>query len=60
MWELEEISDKIRDEFIERNIGKEFEVLIEVVKSIPSPLHSELLPLTSKEVINEQPIIKWK
>ena len=60
MWELEEISDKIRDEFIERNIGKEFKVLIEVVKSIPSPLHSELLPLTSKEVINEQPIIKWK
>lgn len=32
MWSLEEIWDKKRDEFIERNIWKEFEVLIEVVK----------------------------
>lgn len=32
MWELEAISDIKRDEFIERNIWKKFEVLIEVVK----------------------------
>lgn len=32
MWELEAISDEIRDNFIERNIWKKFEVLIEVVK----------------------------
>ncbi len=32
MWELEEMWDKKRDEFIERNIWKEFEVLIEVAK----------------------------
>ena len=32
MWELEEIWEQIRDEFIERNIWKEFEVLLEVVK----------------------------
>ncbi|MDD2907894.1 MAG: radical SAM protein [Candidatus Gracilibacteria bacterium] len=32
MWKLEAIGDNIRDEFIERNIGKEFRVLIEVVK----------------------------
>lgn len=32
MWELEAISDATRDNFIEKNIWKEFEVLIEVVK----------------------------
>lgn len=32
MWELEAIADNTRDEFIERNIWKKFEVLIEVVK----------------------------
>lgn len=32
MWELSNISDHVRDEFIDRNIWKEFEVLIEVVK----------------------------
>jgi threonylcarbamoyladenosine tRNA methylthiotransferase MtaB len=33
MWELSNISDHIRDEFIEHNIWKEFQVLIEVVKT---------------------------
>ncbi len=33
MWKLEAIWDNIRDEFIDRNIGKEFDVLIEVVKT---------------------------
>ena len=33
MWELSNISDQIRDDFIDRNIGKTFEVLIEVVKT---------------------------
>lgn len=33
MWKLEAIWDKTRDEFIERNIWKKFEVLIEVVKT---------------------------
>lgn len=32
MWELEAIADNTRDKFIERNIWKKFEVLIEVVK----------------------------
>ncbi|MBF0913610.1 radical SAM protein [Candidatus Gracilibacteria bacterium] len=32
MWELEAIADSVRDDFIDRNIGKRFEVLIEVVK----------------------------
>lgn len=32
MWELSNISDHVRDDFIDRNIWKEFEVLIEVVK----------------------------
>ncbi|RAL57577.1 hypothetical protein BLD25_01430 [Candidatus Gracilibacteria bacterium GN02-872] len=32
MWDLEFIADSVRDDFIERNIGKKFEVLIEVVK----------------------------
>lgn len=32
MWELEFIADSVRDDFIERNIWKTFEVLIEVVK----------------------------
>ncbi len=32
MWKLEEESDKTRDTFIDRNIWKEFNVLIEVVK----------------------------
>lgn len=32
MWELEFIADSVRDDFIDRNIWKEFEVLIEVVK----------------------------
>ncbi len=32
MWELSLISDQVRDNFIDRNISKEFEVLIEVVK----------------------------
>ena len=32
MWKLEAIWDNIRDEFIDRNIGKIFDVLIEVVK----------------------------
>lgn len=31
MWELEFIWDSVRDDFIERNIWKQFEVLIEVV-----------------------------
>ncbi len=33
MWRLEEIWEHIRDEFIERNVWKQFEVLIEVVKT---------------------------
>lgn len=33
MWEISNIADHIRDEFIDRNIGKTFEVLIEVVKT---------------------------
>lgn len=33
MWEIEEIWDKIRENFIKRNIWKTFEVLIEVVKT---------------------------
>ncbi len=33
MWRLEEVWDYIRDKFIERNVWKEFEVLIEVVKN---------------------------
>ena len=32
MWDLEFIADSVRDDFIERNIWKKFEVLIEVVK----------------------------
>ena len=32
MWEIMNIADQTRDEFIDRNIGKTFEVLIEVVK----------------------------
>ena len=32
MWYLEFIADSVRDDFIERNIWKKFEVLIEVVK----------------------------
>jgi threonylcarbamoyladenosine tRNA methylthiotransferase MtaB len=32
MWKLEAIWDSMRDEFIDRNIWNEFEVLIEVVK----------------------------
>lgn len=32
MWKLEEIWDKKRDEFIDRNIWEKFEVLVEVVK----------------------------
>lgn len=32
MWELEAIADSVRDDFIDRNIWKRFEVLIEVVK----------------------------
>lgn len=32
MWKIEEIAEIKRDEFIERNIWKEFKVLIEVVK----------------------------
>jgi tRNA A37 methylthiotransferase MiaB len=32
MWELSNIWDQTRDEFIDRNIWKKFEVLIEVVK----------------------------
>ncbi len=32
MWELSSIWDQIREDFIDRNIGKTFEVLIEVVK----------------------------
>ena len=32
MWQLEEIWEQIRDEFIERNVWKMFEVLLEVVK----------------------------
>ncbi|MCP4523525.1 MAG: hypothetical protein GY828_04875 [Candidatus Gracilibacteria bacterium] len=31
MWEIMNISDQIRDDFIDRNIGKEFHVLIENV-----------------------------
>lgn len=31
MWEIMNISDQIRDDFIDRNIGKEFQVLIENV-----------------------------
>ena len=33
MWELEFIWDSVRDDFIERNIWKQFEVLIEVVST---------------------------
>jgi len=33
MWKLEAIWDNIRDSFIDRNIGKIFDVLIEVVKT---------------------------
>ena len=33
MWKLQEESDKTRDNFIDRNIWKEFKILIEVVKS---------------------------
>lgn len=33
MWKLEAIWDEVRENFIEKNIWKEFEVLIEVVKS---------------------------
>jgi len=33
MWELSNISDQIRDDFIDRNIWNQFEVLIEVVKT---------------------------
>lgn len=33
MWRLEEIWEQIRDEFIEKNVWNEFEVLIEVVKT---------------------------
>ena len=33
MWELSNIADHIRDEFIDNNIWKEFQVLIEVVKT---------------------------
>jgi len=33
MWEIMNISDQIRDDFIDRNIGKEFNVLIENVVS---------------------------
>lgn len=33
MWELEEISEVTRDNFIDRNIWKTFKVLIEVVKT---------------------------
>lgn len=32
MWDLEEISERIRDDFINRNIWKKFNVLIEVIK----------------------------
>ncbi|MDD3145528.1 MAG: radical SAM protein [Candidatus Gracilibacteria bacterium] len=32
MWRLEAIGDSTRDEFIDRNIGNKFEVLIEMVK----------------------------
>lgn len=32
MWDLEEISEKTRDAFIDRNIGKSFQVLVEVIK----------------------------
>jgi tRNA A37 methylthiotransferase MiaB len=32
MWKLEEIGEQIRDNFIEINVWKEFEVLLEVVK----------------------------
>ncbi|MDD3794176.1 MAG: radical SAM protein [Candidatus Gracilibacteria bacterium] len=32
MWRLEAIGDSVRDEFIDRNIGNKFEVLIEMVK----------------------------
>lgn len=35
------------------------DMLLKTLKSIPSPLHSEVLPLNSKEEINEQPLI-WK
>jgi len=33
MWELSSIWDQIREDFIDRNIDKTFEVLIEVVKT---------------------------
>ncbi len=49
MWRLEEIWDITRDNFIDRNIWKEFRVLIEVVK--PSPLTTEG---------NSTENIKWK
>jgi len=36
-----ELSDKVRNDFIKENIWKEFEVLIEVVKTHPNPLLRE-------------------
>jgi MiaB/RimO family radical SAM methylthiotransferase len=32
VWKLESIAEQVRDDFINKNIGKEFEVLIEFVK----------------------------
>lgn len=53
MWRLEEIWEHIRDEFIERNVWKEFEVLVEVVKNNTNHLS------LSWEVKEEKTIWKW-
>ncbi len=60
MWQVMALADEIRDNFIENNIWKTLEVLIESVKeeSIPSPLHSEGLPLQKEETKEKK--LKWK
>ncbi len=68
MWKLEAIADQVREDFIERNIGKTFKVLIEVVKwsslcpdgHLPPSRETQTSPSPSLVRRGNNQEIKWK